>query len=98
MSAASVDAFMDDLVGELRRRAALLADSADRRAVEDTIALLTDHRLSGMDGACFERLLAALRGGRSPVGMAVLKPEAIGAELSARWRAYAAGAAVAAGN
>ncbi len=84
----SVDSFMDETVSDLRRRLALLDDGGERRAIEDGIALLTDYRLSGMDETLFERLLASLRAGRSPVGLSVLKPEAIARELSRCWSAY----------
>lgn len=87
----NVDSFMDETVSDLRRRLALLDDGGERRAIEDGIALLTDYRLSGMDEQLFERLLASLRAGRSPVGLSVLKPEAIARELSRRWSAYAGG-------
>ncbi len=84
---ANVEAFIDDVVADMRRRLALLGDTGDRRAVEDGIALLTDYRLSGMDEALFERLLNTLRSGRSPVRIAVLKPETIASELARRWYA-----------
>jgi len=84
-----VDTFVDEVVSDFRRRLALLGDGGDRRAVEDGISLLTDYRLSGMDESCFERLLATLRAGRSPVGLTVLKPEAIAGELARRWQRYA---------
>jgi hypothetical protein len=79
--------FMDETVRDMRSRLALLADSGERRAIEDGIALLTDHRLSGLDEQRFTRLLVTLSTGRSPVGM-VLKPQAIGRELAQRWNAY----------
>jgi hypothetical protein len=82
-----VDAFIDGVVDEYRRRLSLLSDSGDRRAVEDAMALLTDYRLSGMDEPAFERLLAMLRSGRSPVGLAVLKPQSVGEELARQWSA-----------
>ena len=85
----SVDSFMDETVSDLKQRLALLDDGGERRAIEDSIALLTDYRLSGMDEPLFERLLVSLRAGRSPVGLSVLKPEAIARELSRRWSAYA---------
>ena len=84
-----VDAFVDEVVSDFRRRLALLGDGGGRRAVDDGISLLTDYRLGGMDETCFERLLATLRAGRSPVGLSVLKPEAIAGELASRWRLYA---------
>lgn len=87
-----VDAFMEEVVGDLRRRLALLPDSGDRRAIEDGIALLTDYRLSDMDEERLEKLLATLRAGRSPVGLSVLKPETIAGELARRWEVYAAAA------
>jgi hypothetical protein len=80
----------------MRARLTLLADGGDRRAIEDGIALLTDHRLAGMDEPVFERLLATLRAGRSPVGLSVLKPEVIGAELAHRWQSFTQGGAIAA--
>lgn len=89
----NVEDFMDEVVADFRRRLALLADSGDRRAIEDGIALLTDYRLSGMDERQLEQLLSTLAAGRSPVGLLVLKPETIGAELARRWRDYASGAA-----
>lgn len=92
----NVDAFVDEVVSDFRHRLALLSDGGDRRAVEDGIALLTDYRLSGMDESCFERLLATLRAGRSPVGLMVLKPEAIAGELASRWQRYAQEGAAAA--
>jgi hypothetical protein len=83
-----VDAFIDEVVQDFRKRLALLDDDGDRRAVEDSIALLTDYRLSGMDEPSFTRLLAALSAGRAPVALFVLKPEAIARELAQRWRGY----------
>ncbi len=94
----NVELFMDEVVTDLRRRLALLSDGGDRRAIEDGIALLTDHRLSGMNATTFEKLLSTLRAGRSPVGLAVLKPEVIAGELARRWYAYTEGAAVLARN
>lgn len=90
----NVEAFIDDVVADMRRRLALLGDNGDRRAVEDGIALLTDYRLNGMDEARFERLLTTLRSGRSPVRLAVLKPETVAAELARRWAACNTAAAV----
>jgi len=83
-----VDAFIDGIVDEYRSRLALLDDCGDRRALEDAVALLTDYRLQGMDARAFARLLATLCSGRSPVRLAVLKPEAVGLELRERWRAH----------
>ena len=94
----NVEVFMDEVVADLRERLALLNDGGDRRAIEDGIALLTDYRLSGMDAACFEKLLSTLRAGRSPVGLSVLKPEVLAGQLERRWMAYQEGAAVAARN
>lgn len=85
-----VDLFMDEVVADFRRRLALLGDGGDRRAIEDGIALLAGYRLGGMDEARFEKLLSTLRAGRSPAGLAVLKPQMIAAELAQRWRAYTA--------
>jgi hypothetical protein len=85
-----VEGFMDEVVADFRRRLALLADNGDRRAIEDGIALLTDYRLNGMDERQLEKLLSMLAGGRSPVGLMVLKPEILGAELARRWQSYAA--------
>lgn len=84
----NVDAFMEEAVRDMRRRLALLRDDGDRRAIEDGIALLTDYRLHDMDETLFEKLLATLRGGRSPVGLSVLKPETIAAELTRRWSSF----------
>ncbi|MEX2226949.1 MAG: hypothetical protein WEB52_10920 [Dehalococcoidia bacterium] len=92
----NVEAFMEEVVGDMRKRLALLDDDGDRRSIEDGIALLTDYRLSNMDETVFERLLVTLRAGRSPVGLSVLKPEAIGAELARRWQAFTQGGAIAA--
>lgn len=92
-----IERFMDEVVADLRCRVGLLADNGDRRAIEDGIALLTDYRLTGMDEARLEKLLAMLRAGRSPVGLAVLKPERIGEELARRWAIYASEAAIPAG-
>jgi hypothetical protein len=92
----NVDVFMEEVVTDMRRRLALLDDDGDRRSVEDGIALLTDYRLSNMDETLFEKLLATLRAGRSPVGLSVLKPEAIGAELARRWQSFTQGGAIAA--
>jgi hypothetical protein len=90
-----IEHFMDEVVTDYRRRLGLLADCGDRRAIEDGIALLTDYRLAGMGEAQFEKLLSMLRSGRSPVGLAVLKPQAIGADLSRRWAEYRSEALVA---
>lgn len=84
----TIDSFMEEVVADYRRRLALLSDSGDRRAIEDGIALLTDHRLAGMDQAQFEKLLSMLLSGRSPVGLAVLKPHVIAGDLARRWQAY----------
>jgi hypothetical protein len=84
-----VDSFMDEVVTDLRRRLPLLGDGGDRRAIEDGIALLTDYRVSGMDGQRFEVLLSTLR-----AGLTVLKPEVIADELARRWQEYGAGVAV----
>ncbi|HXK32943.1 MAG TPA: hypothetical protein VNM91_02890 [Dehalococcoidia bacterium] len=84
----TIDGFMDEVVADYRRRLALLSDSGDRRAIEDGIALLTDHRLAGMDEEQFEKLLSMLLSGRSPVGLAVLKPHVIAGDLARRWKAY----------
>jgi hypothetical protein len=83
-----IEDFMDEVVAEYRRRLALLGDSGDRRAVEDGIALLGRCRRSGMDDARFEMLLSILRAGRAPAGQSVLRPEAIGGELSRRWSEF----------
>ena len=80
---------MDEVVTDLRRRLALLADGGDRRAIEDGIALLTDQRLCGMDESRFETLLSMLRAGRSPAGH-VSKPELLAGELTRRWQSYGA--------
>jgi len=82
----SVDSFLDGIVRELSHRLSQLGDTGARRAVEDEIALLTDYHLAGMDGDGFERCIAMLRAGRSPVRLAATSPQAIGDELSARWR------------
>jgi hypothetical protein len=93
-----VDLFMDEVVADFRRRLALLGDGGDRRAIEDGIALLAGVRRGGMDQARFEMLLSMLRAGRSPAGLAVLKPAMIAAELAQRWQEYSAGVGVAALN
>ncbi len=93
-----VELFMDEVVADLRRRVALLGDSGDRRAIEDGIALLTGCRRGGIDEARFETLLSTLRAGRSPAGLAVLKPQTIGGELTRRWQEHLGGAAVTARN
>ena len=89
---------MDGVVADLRRRIALLGDCGDRRAIEDGIALLTCCRRGGIDEARFETLLATLCAGRSPAGLALLKPRAIGGELARRWHEHLAGVAVTARN
>ena len=94
----SVEHFMDEVVTEYRRRLALLPDGGDRRAVEDGIALLIGVRRSGMDASSFETLLSTLESGRSPAGLAVLKPQAIAGDLTRRWQRYMQGAAVPALN
>lgn len=85
----NVERFLDETVADLRGRMALLADSGERRAIEDGVALLTDYRLSGLDDARFEALLRTLRSGRSPVRMSVLKPESLARELAQRWETFA---------
>jgi hypothetical protein len=89
-----VESFMDEVVTDYRRRLGLLPDGGDRRAIEDGIALLTDYRLGGMDPSRFEKLLSTLASGRSPVGLSVLKPDAIARDLAQRWRAHTQTAAV----
>ena len=84
----SIDAFIDQVVSDFRRRLALLDDDGDRRAIEDAVALLTDYRLSGMDESAFQRLIATMREGRSPVALTVLKPQAIAAELAREYEQY----------
>jgi hypothetical protein len=94
----SVEHFMDEVVTDYRRRLALLPDGGDRRAVEDGIALLTDVLRRGMDASCFETLLSTLATGRSPAGLAVLKPQSIARDLTRRWESYTQGVAVPALN
>ena len=94
----SVENFMDQVVTEFRQRLTLLPDGGDRRAIEDGIALLTRCLQGGIDEARLEMLLSTLRAGRSPAGLAVLKPEAIARELTRRWQEYQAGVAIAAWN
>ena len=90
----AIDRFLDEMAADLRQRLALLDDDADRAAMEDRIALLTDYRLGGMDVAAFERLLAALRSGRSPVALRVLRPQAVAQDLALDWARYGAAVAV----
>jgi hypothetical protein len=85
-----VDTFLEEAAHELRRRLPHIDDEDARGPMEDTIGLLTDYRLSGMDAAAFARLLATLGAGRSPVGLAVAAPQTIARDLAARWRAYQA--------
>src|SRR5438874_9436349 len=87
----NVDSFIERVVSDFRHRLALLDDDGDRRAIEDAVALLTDYRLSGMDEPAFERLLATMREGRSPVALTVLKPQAIAAELAREYEQYRRG-------
>src|SRR5207245_9817223 len=87
----SLDAFIEHIVSDFRRRLALLDDDGDRRAIEDAVALLTDYRLSGMDEPAFERLITTMREGRSPVALAVLKPQTIAAELARGYEQYRRG-------
>jgi hypothetical protein len=94
----NIDLFVDEVVADLKRRVALLGDCGDRRAIEDGVALLTTCRRGGIDEARFEKLLSTLRAGRSPAGLAVLKPSAIGGELTRRWQEHLAGVAVTARN
>ena len=82
-----VEAFMERVVLESRRRLALLDDDADRGAAEDTVLLLTDYRLQGIDVAGFETLLASLKAGRSPVSLTE-RSESLANELAGRWEAY----------
>ena len=89
----NVDAFIERVVSDFRRRLALLDDDGDRRAIEDAVALLTDYRLSAMDEPAFERLIATMRGGRSPVALTVLKPQSIAAELAREYDDYRRGIA-----
>jgi len=84
----SVDAFIERVASDFRRRLALLDDDGDRRAIEDAVALLTDYRLGGMDEPAFQRLIATMREGRSPVALTVLKPQAIAAELAREYEQY----------
>jgi hypothetical protein len=83
-----VDAFIERVVSDFRRRLALLDDDGDRRAIEDAVALLTDYRLSGMDEPAFERLIATMREGRSPVALTVLRPQAIAADLAREYEQH----------
>ena len=94
----SVDHFMDEVVTGFRRRLALLPDGGDRRAIEDGIALLTHCLRGGMDEARLETLLSTLSAGRSPAGLAVLKPEVVARELTRGWQEYQSGVALAARN
>ena len=87
----NVDSLVERVVSDFRHRLALLDDDGDRRAIEDAVALLTDYRLSGMDEPAFERLLATMREGRSPVALTVLKPQAIAAELAREYEQYRRG-------
>ena len=89
-----IEVFMDEVVTGFRRRLALLPDGGDRRAIEDGIALLTSCLRDGMDEARFEMLLSMLRAGRSPAGLAVLKPDVVARERTRCWQEYQAAAAV----
>ena len=93
-----IEVFMDEVVTGFRRRLALLPDGGDRRAIEDGIALLTSCLRDGMDEARFEMLLSMLRAGRSPAGLAVLKPDVIARELTRYWQEYQAATAATARN
>jgi hypothetical protein len=86
----AIEDFTDEVVADYRRRLALLGDSGDRRAIEDGIALLSNYRHSDIDNTRFEELLSTLCAGRSPEGLNILKPEAIGRELTRRWETYKA--------
>ena len=93
-----VEHFMDEALTGFRRRLPLLPDGGDRRAIEDGIAMLTRCLAAGMDEARFEMLLSTLRAGRSPAGLAVLKPDVVARELARCWQEYQSGVAVAARN
>ena len=41
-----------------------------------------------MDESAFQRLIATMREGRSPVALTVLKPQAIAAELAREYEQY----------
>ncbi len=91
----NIDTFIEETVRDLRRRLSQ-ADSSMRRGIEDGLALLTDYRLAGIDETRFERMLATMRGGRSPVWMQSLRPETVADDLAVRWQQYRHEAAAAA--
>ena len=92
-----IDSFIEGIARELRSRLSATGRSG-RATMEDRITLLTDYRLGGMDEARFERLLAMMRAGRSPVRMFVEQPQAIAADLTQRWQEYRREVAVTAAN
>lgn len=92
----TIERFFDDAVADMRRQLAASGrtGNASRGAIEDRIALLTDYRLAGMDEAQFERLLAMLASGRSPVWLSAIDParaaRELAGDLAQRWGAYRA--------
>lgn len=86
----TVERFFEDVVADMRRQLAGAGDAAGRVPIEDRIALLTDYRLAGIDEAQFERLLAALSAGRSPVQLRAIDPREVAGDLARRWSAFRA--------
>lgn len=87
----TVERFFEDAVADMRRQLTGIS-AGSRDAIEDRIALLTDYRLAGIDEAQFERLLATLAGGRSPVWLRAIDPRDVAGDLARRWGAYRTGA------
>jgi hypothetical protein len=86
--ASELDLFLHGAVASYRARLAQASDEGERALIEGALTLLTDHRVSGIDTAGFEALLARMARGRSPVTLIHTTPRSVAADVSARLRAY----------
>lgn len=84
----TIDAFIAAAVQHYRAQLAASDDLAERRLIEDAIALLTDYRLADIDERAFDALLARMMSGRSPVALVASEAPAVGMELLGHWQAY----------
>lgn len=83
-----IDAFIARAVDHYLLQLDTTSDTAERRIIEDAIALLTDYRLSDIDEGAFDALLTRMIAGRSPVAMVASDAPTVGMELRGHWQAY----------
>ena len=84
----TIDAFIAAAVRHYRAELAASDDAAERRLIEDAIALLIDYRLADVDERAFDALSARMGSGRVPVAVAASDALAAGMERFGHWQAY----------